>query len=61
MKRQFHITDNAADRGGSPLILIDDTDTVVRIGDRPQVLAEIALCELGADEVIHEDQRWELE
>lgn len=61
MKRQFHISDNVADRGDSPLVLIDDTGTVVRVGDRSQVLAEIALCELGADEVIHQDQRWELE
>lgn len=52
-KRVFRIEQNVSDAGGSPLVLIDDTDTVVRTGDRPGVLADIAFDTLGADEVWH--------
>jgi hypothetical protein len=52
-KRVFRIEQNTNDPGGVPLILIDDTDTVVRTGDRAGVLADIAFDTLGADEVWH--------
>lgn len=52
-KRVFKIETNVSDPGGSPLVLIDDSDEVVRTGDRAAVLADIAFDTLGADEVWH--------
>jgi hypothetical protein len=60
-KRVFRVEDNPRNRGNEPLVLIDDTDTVVRVHDTPRVLIDIALETLGADVVIHGAERWELE
>jgi hypothetical protein len=60
VKRQFRIIDNMADTGGIPLVLVDDTDTVIRTGDSPRVLADTAFT-LGADEVRHDESHMEIE
>lgn len=55
-KRIFRIDENAVGDEKSPYALIDDTDTIVRVHDRPSVLASIGF-DLGADEVVH-GYRW---
>jgi hypothetical protein len=52
-KRKFRIEDNVTGEG---LVLIDETDTVVRVDDKASYLAELAFS-LGADEVAH-NQTW---
>ena len=61
MLRVYRIEQNTRDRGSEPLVLLDETDTVIRVGQSVRVLIDIALEELGADQVIHANERWELE
>jgi len=61
MKRVFRVEQNSRDRGGEPLVLLDETDTVIRVGQSVRVLIDLALEELGADTVIHANERWELQ
>ncbi len=56
-KRVFRIENNSASDDRSLYALIDDTDTIVRVHDRPSVLASIGFDVYGADEVKHE-YRW---
>lgn len=51
-KRKFRIDDNAAGDERFPFVLIDETDTIVRVGTKPSTLAALGF-DLGADEVEH--------
>ncbi len=54
-KRVFRVADNVVDEDERyPYVLIDETDTVIRLGQRISELVDEAF-DRGADEVKHEE------